>query len=134
MYRKLQIESRIICLKQVEKVIDEIKNELGVSLDSYGKILVSTLEGANNAITHGNKSDPGKFVKIEIHYFNDVLKIKITDEGDGFNPENLPDPTDRDKIELLNGRGVYIMSQLADEIGYNEKGNEVTMIFKNIIG
>jgi serine/threonine-protein kinase RsbW len=132
MYRKLKIESKMNNLRLVEKVIDEITSEIGISQDSYGKILVSTLEGVNNAILHGNNCIPGKFVDIEIRYAFNELQVKIEDEGEGFKPEEVPDPTMPGNIEELNGRGVYIMKKLSDELMYNEKGNAVTMIFKNL--
>lgn len=132
MYRKLQIESRVKSLRLVEKVIDEVTSELGISQDCYGKIMVSTMEGVNNAITHGNKSQPDKVVDIEIEFKKNQLRISIADEGEGFRPQDVPDPTIPENIESLNGRGVFLMSRLADEIKYSEKGNEVTMTFKNI--
>jgi serine/threonine-protein kinase RsbW len=133
MYKKLQIESKISNIRIVEKAIDEVTGELGISQELYGKILVSTLEGVNNAILHGNRSDPGKKVNIEITYGKKEFKIKIADEGRGFIPENVADPTTPENIEELNGRGVYLMSRLSDRIKYNKKGNSVTMIFENLI-
>lgn len=133
MYRELKIESIIPNLRQVEKIIDEITNELGISKDCYGKILVSTLEGVNNAIIHGNKSDPQKYVDIEIYFENSELCITISDEGDGFSPDEVPDPTKPENIEEINGRGVFLMSKLADDIKFNEKGNVVSMTFKTIL-
>lgn len=133
MYRKIRIESDISNLRIVEKLIDEITGELGISKDCYGKILVSAMEGVNNAIRHGNKSMPEKFVDIEIQYRLNVLQIKISDEGSGFNPQQVPDPTVPENIESLNGRGVFLMSKLSDRIKYSSKGNTVTMTFKNIL-
>lgn len=132
MYKRLKIESKTSNLRLVEKVIDEITSEIGISKDCYGKILVTTLEGVNNAILHGNKSNPEKFVDVEIRYVNEQLIVNISDEGEGFKPDEVPDPTMPENIEELNGRGVYIMKKLVDEISYNEKGNAVTLIFKNI--
>jgi serine/threonine-protein kinase RsbW len=133
MYKKFQIESKVKSLRVVEKAIDETTNELGISSDDYGKILVSTLEGVNNAILHGNHSDPEKKVEIEISFKGRELKIRITDEGKGFIPKKLPDPTVPENLESLNGRGVYLMSKLADKIKYSRKGNSVTMTFKNLV-
>ena len=133
MYRKLKIESQANGLRMVEKAIDEVTNELGISQDCYGKILVSTMEGVNNAIVHGNKSIPDKLVAVEIHFSKNELKIKISDEGEGFRPQDVPDPTVPENIEALNGRGVFLMSRLADTIKFSKKGNAVTMTFKNIL-
>jgi serine/threonine-protein kinase RsbW len=134
MYKKIKIESSSENLRVVENAIDETTTILGISQDSYGKILVSTMEAVNNAILHGNRSDPKKIVEIVISYKTNELKIKVADEGPGFRPENIPDPTIPENIEALNGRGVYLMSHLADKIKYNKKGNSVTITFKNITG
>ena len=133
MLKKIKIESKVANLRIVEKAIDEVTNELGISQDCYGKILVSTMEGVNNAILHGNHSVPEKIVNIEIAFKNNILKIKISDEGAGFKPELVPDPTVPENLELLSGRGVFLMSHLADKIQFNKKGNTVTMIFKNTL-
>jgi serine/threonine-protein kinase RsbW len=133
MYKKLKLESRVSSLRIVEKAIDEVTFDLGISQENYGKILVSTLEGVNNAILHGNNSDPYKIVHVEIGFEKNQLKIKITDQGNGFVPGNVPDPTVPENREELNGRGVFLMSRLADKLKYNKKGNTVTMIFKNIV-
>jgi serine/threonine-protein kinase RsbW len=133
MYKKVKIESKIASLRIVENAIDEATNQIGVSQDNYGKILVSALEAVNNAILHGNQSDPMKFVEMEIVFKNNDLKIKVSDEGSGFRPDEVPDPTSAENIEVLNGRGVYLMSKLADKVKYSKKGNAVTMTFKNIL-
>ena len=133
MYRKISIESKVGNLRVVENAIDETTTTLGISQDNYGKILVCTMEAVNNAILHGNHSNPDKIVDIELTFESNLLKIKVSDEGPGFRPEKVPDPTTPENIEELNGRGIYLMSHLADLIEYNNKGNSVTMTFKNII-
>jgi len=133
MYKRIKIKSQVKSLRIVENAIEEVTNKIGITQDNYGKILVSTLEAVNNAILHGNQSLAEKTVDIEISFKNNELKIKVTDEGIGFIPEMVPDPTVPENIELLSGRGVFLMSRLADEIKYSKKGNTVTMIFKNIL-
>jgi len=132
MYKKIVIESDINSLRVVENVIDETTNEIGITQDNYGKIMVSTMEAVNNAIIHGNKSDPDKKVDIEIALKSNNLSIKVTDEGNGFKPEEVKDPTTPENREELNGRGIFLMSHLADKIEYSEKGNMVTITFNNI--
>jgi serine/threonine-protein kinase RsbW len=133
MYKKISIESKISNIRIIENAIDDATNEIGISKDCYGKILVSTLEAVNNAILHGNEANPEKLVEIEISFELDELVISVKDEGPGFNPELVPDPTTPENIESVNGRGVFLMSHLADVIKYNNKGNAVTLIFKNIL-
>lgn len=132
MYKRLKIESRISNLRIIENAIDEMTGSIGIKQDDYGKIMVAALEAVNNAITHGNKSDPQKIVDVELMYENNEIIIKVTDEGEGFRPEKIPDPTMPENIEELSGRGVFLMTKLADEIKFNNEGNSVTMNFKEV--
>lgn len=119
-------------LRIIENAVDEITSAVGVNQDNYGKILVATLEAVNNAITHGNKANPQKMVDVEITFDKNEMKITVTDEGPGFNPASIPDPTLPENIEELSGRGVFLMKKLADSISFNEKGNSVTMNFREV--
>lgn len=132
LYKKLKIESVMANMRLVETAIDEITAALGIKADDYGKILVATLEAVNNAITHGNKANPGKLVDVEIKCDKNKMVVTVTDEGPGFNPSEVPDPTKPENIEELSGRGVFLMSRLADRIHFNEKGNSVTLTFRGI--
>jgi len=133
MFKKIRIESKLSNLRIVENTVDEITSDFGISDNNYGKILISLLEAVNNAIIHGNNLLPGKFVDISIEYKKLILTIKVKDEGHGFTPEGVPDPTIPDNIEEVNGRGVFIMSKLADSIKYSKKGNSVTMTFNIVV-
>ncbi len=130
MQQKIRITSVIDNLRLVENAIDNLTNDAGISQDSYGKILIGTLEAVNNAIVHGNNSDSSKFVDVEFMLDKGNLTVTVTDEGEGFNPGEIPDPTLPENIEALTGRGVFLMSRLADEIKFNNEGNSVTMTFK----
>jgi serine/threonine-protein kinase RsbW len=132
MNKKLKIESSVDKLCLVEKTIDEVSKEIGVKRGHYGKVLISILEAVNNAIVHGNKGDPGKYVFIEIDYNKEKLRIRVTDEGQGFKPVSIPDPTHPENIESVNGRGIFLMKKLSDGIRFSKKGNSVTMTFKGI--
>jgi serine/threonine-protein kinase RsbW len=132
MYKRIKVESRMSNLRVIENAIDEMTGAIGINQDNYGKILVATLEAVNNAIKHGNKDNPQKLVDVEIEYDKDEIRITVTDEGEGFNPAGIPDPTMPENIEELSGRGVFLMTKLSDAIKFNEKGNSVTMSFKEV--
>jgi serine/threonine-protein kinase RsbW len=133
MVRKIRIESKLSNIGIVENAVDTITRDAGINKENYGKILVSVMEAVNNAIIHGNKSDETKYVDIKIILENSVLSVTVEDQGKGFIPADVPDPTEPKNIERVNGRGVFLMNRLADEIEFNKKGNSVTMTFKNII-
>jgi serine/threonine-protein kinase RsbW len=133
MLKRLNIKSKLSNVGIVENMIDSITKDVGISKDNYGKIMVSTMEAVNNAIIHGNKSNEEKSVFIEFLLKNNILKVTITDQGNGFKPDKVPDPTKPENLEATDGRGVFLMKKLADEIEFNKKGNSVKMTFKNII-
>ena len=132
MVRKFRIKSDIEELKIIEKAIDEITVLAKVSSNCFGKILVSVLEAVNNAIVHGNKFALDKFVDVTIKWKDEKFSVTVKDEGPGFKPDKIPDPTLPENIENVNGRGVFLMTKLADEIKFNKKGNSVTFVFNNI--
>jgi serine/threonine-protein kinase RsbW len=133
MVKTIRIESDINNLRVVENEIDTLSNEAGIGQDSYGRIMVSVMEAVNNAILHGNKSDVRKYVEIIMYFDKSLLEVTVTDEGKGFKPSEVPDPTRPENIEAIDGRGVFLMSRLADKIKFNRKGNSVKMIFNNTL-
>jgi serine/threonine-protein kinase RsbW len=129
MKRSLKISSKIENLRKVEKLIDELSTEYNISSDVYGNILIAALEAANNAILHGNKLDENKSVEIALEIDEKKLKIKIDDEGNGFDYKNVPDPTAPENIENVNGRGIFLMEKLSDQIVFTRNGATVELEF-----
>ncbi|MEN8156422.1 MAG: ATP-binding protein [Bacteroidota bacterium] len=130
MRKDLNIPSEIGNLRMVEKAIDELSLELDLSDEVYGNVLVATMEATNNAIIHGNHSDPEKDVKIEIECGREELRVHIEDQGKGFDHMNIPDPTAPENLEKINGRGIFLMERLSDEILYLEEGRIVELKFR----
>ncbi len=113
----------------VENYIDQTKEKYDLDDDVYGNILVALTECVNNAIVHGNKEDKTKDVTIGIDIKDHEISFTIEDEGEGFEYEELPDPTAPENIDKLGGRGVFLMKHLADEVKYYEPGNKVEITF-----
>lgn len=126
----ITINSDVEKLRVVETLVDTLSKKLGIPDEVYGKILISTVEAVNNAIIHGNKGDAGKMVTVNFTADGNMFDVTVTDQGEGFEYNSLPDPTDPSNIENVHGRGVFIMRSLADTIEYNEAGNEVKMSFR----
>ncbi len=130
MRKDLNIPADLGSLRLVEKAIDEISLELDLSDEVYGNVLVATMEATNNAIIHGNNSDPKKNVKIEMMSEQKELKVHIEDQGRGFDYATVPDPTAPENLEKINGRGIFLMERLSDEILYLENGRIVVLKFR----
>jgi serine/threonine-protein kinase RsbW len=129
MEKKFEIKSKIENLRKVEKLVDDISTEYNISSDLYGNILIAALEAANNAILHGNKLDENKLVYIIINKDDKLLKIRIDDEGEGFDYRNIPDPTAPENIENINGRGIFLMEKLSDGMEFSRNGATVELEF-----
>ncbi|QKG81273.1 ATP-binding protein [Tenuifilum thalassicum] len=112
--------------------MDEITENLILSPDVYGKVLIASIEGVNNAIVHGNKQDENKSVIVELFADKSKITITIKDQGPGFDPNSIPDPTKPENLENISGRGVFLMKKLSDKIEFENNGSTVIMHF-NIV-
>lgn len=128
--KELVIASKPDLIHQVEKFIEEIRDELEFKDDVYGNVMVAITEAVNNSIFHGNQGDESKNVFIRCEASKPYrLMVSVRDEGSGFNPEDLPDPTAPENIENIGGRGVFLMKHLADDITFVDDGRSVQMLF-----
>lgn len=84
-------------------------------------------EAVVNAIEHGNKKDPAKQVHLEFRVDADIVEMKVTDQGAGFDHRNVADPTDDERVDQPRGRGVMLIRELMSEAEYNDCGNSVWM-------
>ena len=128
-YQTLKITSNTQSLRLVERLIEDVCQIYSVNEDCYGNMLIAVTEAVNNAILHGNKGDPEKFVKIGFESDDNTLVFSVTDEGPGFDFQSLPDPTDPANIDKISGRGVFLMSNLADFIKFEQNGSKVMLGF-----
>lgn len=126
----LTIPSNPNNILELESYLKTMELDFLCNQDKYGDILISLTEAVNNAIIHGNKSDESKNVTIHAHQNEQGISFCVTDEGKGFNPAYVKDPTCADNIECCGGRGVYIMKALSDKITFGGKGNKVEMFFE----
>lgn len=126
----ISISSKAENIILVEKMIDSVCSSFNINEDFYGNILVALTEAVNNAIYHGNQSNPNKHIEISFKASPDLVSFIVKDEGSGFSYSNLPDPTNPENIEKPNGRGVFLMRNLADNVSFEENGSKVTLDFK----
>jgi serine/threonine-protein kinase RsbW len=126
----LQLPSTLDSITVLENLIEEIADKFKVSEDSFANMMTCLNEALNNAIVHGNKLDPDKKVIVNADVDNKRAIWTITDEGEGFDYNHLPDPTAEENLEKPTGRGVFILKHLADQCIFNSNGNEVELHFK----
>ena len=91
---------------------------------------VGLTEALSNAMLYGNSRDPSKRVLVEIAFQLGRIQARITDQGTGFDPEAVPDPTRPENLARPCGRGLFLMRKLMDEVWYNDRGNQVTLVLE----
>jgi serine/threonine-protein kinase RsbW len=126
----LTIESNPKLVLRVEGFLEKINKRLRLDETKYNKLLVATTEAVNNGIIHGNKRDTNKKVTLTCEVGDTSLTIRVRDEGQGVDPATLPDPLAEENLLRENGRGVFLMRSLMDEIEFNNSPNGSEVIMK----
>ena len=119
-------------IKEVEDILMIVNEEFKLPVEEYNKLMIVVTEVVMNAIVHGNKLDSSKLVKLTVNYNDKEMKIKINDEGNGFDFTNLPDPTTEENLLKNTGRGIFIVKSLIDDVEYKNtgKGSEIIITVK----
>ena len=91
---------------------------------------VGLTEALSNAMLYGNNSDPEKSVRVEVAIKLEEVSVRVTDQGAGFDPSTVPDPTLPANISKSGGRGIFLMKALMDEVEFNDRGNSVTLVLR----
>ena len=115
-------------LTHAESAILPVLENEGYGERSIFAVKLALEEAVINAIKHGNELDDTKKVTIGFSIDDNKAIITVQDEGEGFDPAALPDPTDEDYLMATSGRGVSLMRAYMDEVRFNDTGNEITMI------
>jgi len=114
--------------EQVVKPILDTVQELGYGSQDQFALRLGLEEAVCNAFHHGNKGDPAKTIAARWAVDDSCAVIFVQDEGEGFSPDDLPDPRCEENLEKPCGRGVLLMRAYMSEVRFNERGNEVCMI------
>lgn len=126
---EISIPSNFESVPEVEKLVDKVCKDLSVNEDYYGNVLIAVTEAVNNAILHGNANTPDLNVKVAVGDEPTSFCFNVKDNGRGFDFNNLPDPTAPENIEKENGRGIFLMKNLSDEVEFEDYGRSVNIYF-----
>jgi serine/threonine-protein kinase RsbW len=111
----------------VQEQIEQLLVERQASDRDIFCIKLALEEALVNAIKHGNQMDRAKKVRIRYHVLSDRFECSISDEGPGFDPGEVPDPTAPENLERPCGRGLMLMRHYMSAVAYNDRGNSVSM-------
>lgn len=128
----LEIKSDPNSLPQVEEFLQKIGEENQLEKIKLNNLVLSLNEATTNAMLHGNKGQIDKKVKISVSIIDSKIKVVIKDEGVGFDPGKVPDPTMPENLFKESGRGLYIMKTCMDVMDYNftPNGTELILVMK----
>lgn len=119
-------------LRAIERAVTYLVDrgrEVGFDYDRLRlNFRVGVTEALANAMLYGNCRDPRKRVRIEAHLSPDEITVQVTDEGRGFDPDKVLDPTLPVNRTRTGGRGIYLIRKLMDRVEFNERGNSITMV------
>ena len=125
----LTLESTPESIRLVDPFLKGIADVAALQASRYHDVLLAMTEAVNNAIIHGNKQNPNKPVTVDVRIENTTFIAVVTDEGGGFDPASIPDPTDPENLLREGGRGVFLIQHLADRVEFRrtEKGMAVML-------
>ena len=125
----LEIESDPNNLITVEEFVNYFCKDVNIPDEKLANIFLAVTEATTNAIIHANKCDTNKIVTIDAYVENSKLIIKIKDEGEGFEPGNIPDPTEPENLLKDSGRGIYLMKVYMDDMKYIRTDSGMELVF-----
>lgn len=115
---ELALPSRIESVEEAAVAVAGILNRAGVSEEAAYGVDMAFREAVTNAVLHGNKQDEAKFVRVTIKNSPGWLEISVDDEGAGFNPAEVPNPTETENILKSSGRGIFFMRNFMDDVDW----------------
>ena len=124
----MRISSDIRYIRKASAEIESFLRSKNIDESFIFDIRLCAEEAIKNSILHGNKGDKRKSVFIAYSLKGDKFNMEIEDEGPGFDPLKLPDPTEKENLLMEGGRGVFLIQKLMDRVEYNDRKNKVSMI------
>lgn len=127
-YQVCVIDSELSQTKIPKHAILDAAEACGFDEDSLFGMNLALEEALTNAVKHGNKHDASKKVTVKYCVTEDVAVVCICDEGEGFNPDKVPDPTAPERIEMPCGRGIMLVKNYMDEVEHRQSGREIRFL------
>jgi serine/threonine-protein kinase RsbW len=124
------LSSTMESVSEVEAAADKLAEEAGLDEDERFRFGMAVREAAVNAVLHGNEYDPAKKITASMENTGSDLVISIADEGNGLDPDNLPDPLAPENLLRGTGRGIFLIRSFMDEVHFRQldPGTELTLV------
>jgi len=109
-------------IRKTEEFLRDFFKKNNLAEDNFNRVFLCLSEAVMNSIYHGNQNDERKQISIQAGCNNEMINIEINDEGDGFDYNNLENPTEAKNLKKESGRGIHIIKSLTNELEFKEKG------------
>ena len=116
-------------VERLEGFLNQLQKDLNFNDELYAKLMLVVSEAITNGIVHGNNQDESKKVYLDVSADSSKLQFTIKDEGDGFEPDDVPDPLAEESLLKASGRGVFLMEEFADQVEYSDNGTTLKLEF-----
>ncbi|HEU5041876.1 MAG TPA: ATP-binding protein [Gemmatimonadales bacterium] len=127
----LRLPSDVGCIEEaVELVVRHCLAGHQTTRKTRFRLQVVLSEAISNAIVRGNREDRAKWVDVRAELLADVIRVYVSDEGPGFDPDAVPDPVHPQQLDEAGGRGLYLIRKLVDLVQFNEQGNTICMTLR----
>jgi serine/threonine-protein kinase RsbW len=131
LHANLVLASRFENIEVAERALVDLCHRAGCAEDEEYWLVTALREAVANAVRHGNQQDPGRVVKVAYEIVNSTVTIRVEDEGEGFDPADIPDPTDPENLLRPSGRGIFYMRQFMNRVDFDSTpagGTAVVMV------
>lgn len=118
---------------EIDPLQSEVNDELtarGYPEQSRFAVRLALEEAVVNAFRHGNRGQPGRTVTVRITISDDEAAFEVEDQGEGFDPAIVPDPTLEENIEIPSGRGIMLIKAYMSDVRYLPPGNIIRMVYR----
>lgn len=128
--RSFELSSTMESVGAVEAAADKIAAEAGLDEDERFHVTMAVREAVVNAVLHGNEYDPDRKISVGLENTGKSLVFTIADQGQGFVPEDVPDPLAPENLLRGTGRGIFLIRSLMDEVHFRQlhPGTELTLV------
>jgi|YelNatPaOPRAMG01_1025707.scaffolds.fasta_scaffold03201_16 serine/threonine-protein kinase RsbW len=114
----IRVHSHLKYTDLFHTVLAQVALEIPIPPERMDWVALALREAVNNAVLHGNKKEPSKWIEVEMVGTPGAFTMTVWDEGPGFNTSQLSDPRDPENLLKPNGRGIFLIRQFTDKVQF----------------
>lgn len=125
---RVRLASEVVLIDVMQEVVQRLLEKMRVVEDEVFWVSLAIREAVINGMKHGNHFDPAKHVEMGVSLSGTRIRVEVCDEGEGFEPSDVPDPLSEENLLKPSGRGIFYMRSFMDSIQYRKGGRHGTCV------